>query len=703
MASTAAALTDTFVYMGIILLFYIFLTKLLKLATQNMNKPHAMPVIDDFYKTYGYTYDYVFVFNVFGEDDQRDPYASKYSMRNIIERLNKTQMETKYFYSIQRDEIYVKVRASPNRLKSEASRINYVLQLDPSKLQAKAAMGKKDKADYIWKPIKIVDEYGVSRFHPYDYIYSFYDKEADDEDLYRLYPAANNRKHIFRGVDRINLIFSIFQASTQPQPPGAGLNISKLIATKTVLACFPLHDNDELKALQRKWLDLTSPPWNQPVLKIKDYFGDRIGLYFLYLGHYVELLIWPAILGAITYTVRQIYFESENFLMPYYTAFMVIWSTFFIEIWKRKQSTASMQWGTKGFEDEEQDRPLFDGMTIESPIHGGEMTYFAPEQKAKRNNLAVSAVIVMIDCVIAIVAGIYIFQYFLSQPANHRYVQVLKIDLAPIIASGLNAVVIVVLNVLYQGVAVKLNDYENHRTDTQYEDALISKIFAFQLVNSFAALTFVAFVKSFIGIICIRADCTGEVAASLSTIFIAQLVVRALVQVVVRKVMQDIKERNESSGTLPGQFPTPIEQQYVLDEYPEMLGTLRDYSELVVQYGYTVLFVAAFPLAPTLAFVSSFIQIRIDGWKLCQAFRRPQPKKAEDIGVWQTMVEILSVLGVVYNYALIFFTGRYLVDVKWSYRWILFVAAEHATLFSKFIIGELIDDVPEDVEIQLKR
>ena len=48
------------------------------------------------------------------------------------------------------------------------------------------------------------------------------------------------------------------------------------------------------------------------------------------------------------------------------------------------------------------------------------------------------------------------------------------------------------------------------------------------------------------------------------------------------------------------------------------------FHSLVIQFGYTVLFVAAFPLAPTMAFISSYIQIRIDGWKLCQAFRRPQ-------------------------------------------------------------------------------
>jgi hypothetical protein len=35
--------------------------------------------------------------------------------------------------------------------------------------------------------------------------------------------------------------------------------------------------------------------------EIKDYFGHRIGLYFLYLQHYVTLLIVPAFLGFITF------------------------------------------------------------------------------------------------------------------------------------------------------------------------------------------------------------------------------------------------------------------------------------------------------------------------------------------------------------------------------------------------------------------
>ena len=89
---------------------------------------------------------------------------------------------------------------------------------------------------------------------------------------------------------------------------------------------------------------------------------------------------------------------------------------------------------------------------------------------------------------------------------------------------------------MYGSISIQLNDYENHRTETEYEDNLISKIFIFQLVNSFAALTYVSFIKYFLGITCVNNDCIGDSAASLSTIFIVRLVTSAVVNVFVRKV-----------------------------------------------------------------------------------------------------------------------------------------------------------------------
>ena len=63
-----------------------------------------------------------------------------------------------------------------------------------------------------------------------------------------------------------------------------------------------------------------------------------------------------------------------------------------------------------------------------------------------------------------------------------------------------------------------------------------------------------------------------------------------------------------------------------------LLCSFKTYSRsLSLHFLFTFLFTYRIP-APTLAFVSAYIQIRIDGWRLCQAHRRPQPKTAEDMG-----------------------------------------------------------------------
>ncbi len=62
--------------------------------------------------------------------------------------------------------------------------------------------------------------------------------------------------------------------------------------------------------------------------------------------------------------------------------------------------------------------------------------------------------------------------------------------------------------------------------------------------------------------------------------------------------------------------PSSLERESCLEEYDPSLGTLEDYAQIFIQYGYVTLFVAACPLAPFLAYISNYIEVRSDGWKL---------------------------------------------------------------------------------------
>ncbi len=82
-----------------------------------------------------------------------------------------------------------------------------------------------------------------------------------------------------------------------------------------------------------------------------------------------------------------------------------------------------------------------------------------------------------------------------------------------------------VLNIVYTRVAIYLNDYENHRTDTEYEDNLIAKIFGFQVINSYSQIVYVAFIKVFIFPCTEDMQCLTNVQLTLSSIFAARLLV----------------------------------------------------------------------------------------------------------------------------------------------------------------------------------
>lgn len=67
---------------------------------------------------------------------------------------------------------------------------------------------------------------------------------------------------------------------------GCALNLVELQVKECIVAYFPLHDPTELKSLKDKWFSWKFAPWAQPLGLIKDYFGEKVGLYFAWLGEF---------------------------------------------------------------------------------------------------------------------------------------------------------------------------------------------------------------------------------------------------------------------------------------------------------------------------------------------------------------------------------------------------------------------------------
>lgn len=72
---------------------------------------------------------------------------------------------------------------------------------------------------------------------------------------------------------------------------GCALNLVDLQAKECIVAAFPLHEFAELTALKDQWFSWKFAPWGQPLVAIKDYFGEKVGLYFAWLGASLACLL----------------------------------------------------------------------------------------------------------------------------------------------------------------------------------------------------------------------------------------------------------------------------------------------------------------------------------------------------------------------------------------------------------------------------
>lgn len=150
---------------------------------------------------------------------------------------------------------------------------------------------------------------------------------------------------------------------------------------------------------------------------------------------------------------------------------------------------------------------------------------------------------------------------------------------------------------------------------------------------------------------------------------------------------------------LQNTFVAPEQMQKSYESYDEPLD---DYMEIVIGYGYVVLFGVAFPFTPLMALFLCIVELRVDAWKLCNLTRRPFPSKDGSIGIWLKVTQAMAVAGVITNVGVIIFTTDVFDSASSQQQWITFFIIEHALLIFKISLSAVIPDKPSYVEDGLK-
>uniref|UniRef100_A0A6U4EFG3 Anoctamin transmembrane domain-containing protein n=1 Tax=Phaeomonas parva TaxID=124430 RepID=A0A6U4EFG3_9STRA len=669
---------------------------------------------DHLYDNDGYGYDFVLVF------DPRDDFvpnprvsatcgeALSADAKDMLKKMIQFELQLRAFWSAERDEIFVKVRAPLHVIERVADLIDMTLEVDPVELKKLTVSGTRgDDGGWRVEPIFINEDPMYCQYTPFEFIYGVYDTDEERKRLFKkkLRSPPGGRDHPFTGCVRLKLMQEIFTnrhllgfnlnhiRNNQGQPGEKNPGLKQY---------FPLHNDHKVRELENKWIKWYKLPWTEePFDDIKEYFGEQIGLYFVFLNHYLIWLTVPAVagLGVQFNVLGTMNTQAEG--VPPFIVLVSCWCILMLEFWKRKEVDTAMKWGTRGFR-VSRERPGFRGVDIKSYIDGESILYYPPNEKFQKVVRSSIIIFTSVMLVLAVVGSIFAFRYALLISGNS-----LAEEYAPVAASVLNAISIQVLNYFYGSLADALTEEENHRTFDEFENALIFKLFAFQFVNSYSSFFYIAFLQQGIEGDCGTATCMDALATNMATIFTVALSVGNVVEVVLPLLSAHYKvkalmDKMESQGV---EYISLCEFQAMQEEYDASSGTMDDYLELTVQFGFVVLFAAALPAAPFMAWISNYFEYRFDAIKLIKVLQRPMPRPAETIGSWLVIFQTLSIVAVVTNAGLMCFTFEDIWDIEWTVEGRLwtFIIFQYFVFVCMYVLELAVPDIADDTETQIQR
>ncbi|XP_041776647.1 anoctamin-8 isoform X5 [Anopheles merus] len=527
---------------------------------------------------------------------------------------------------------------------------------------------------------------------------------------------------------------------------------------------FPLHETTALQQLQSSWVRKFFAP--QPLDDIAAYFGVKVALYFAWLGHYTCALCVPAVLGTILYAGLWGRGQTaQDIGHVIFSLFNVAWASLYLEAWRRYSVELAFRWGTLSTPPEllEPPRPLYKGPLEESSVTGRLEPKEAPAWQRRAFRYLVSFPIIGLCLVLVFVvmflmlrlqdwldqhlpyssAGLWECMCIVSQDWwDAKLPEQGVFSCLSVIPKVLLAGAITLMDEAYYKLAVWLNDKENYRLQSKYENHLIAKVALFQFVNSFLSLFYIAFylrdqdkLKEQLAGLLISRQIIGNLRESAWPYLVEQWRLAKLsfkmwgalsptqehppnvassaststsaltVGSGDGKPLDEGKSPSEfsSSSTPPKRSIGQAEVESSLYKYD---GTFSDHLEMLVQMGYVVLFSAAFPLAGLCALANNLLEIRSDAFKLAHVHQRPFGQRVANIGTWQNALGMLGLAAVIVNCALIGLSGQ--VSRLWpgltsTQTVILIVALEHIMLGLRSALTWLLPELPSWLAAEIAR
>lgn len=213
------------------------------------------------------------------------------------------------------EDVYILFRTPIERLQAFADNTDFPLLMDSHEIESRL------KA----LDVEIAHRPDIVKYRPYEKIYGKYSNKPE---LYDLYWCEPGMKHPFHEIVRLKLGALILES--RQIGGGQNLKIRRYLKSGWMKGCFPLHNRASSELIERKWVRY--PFQNLPLTDMKNYFGEKIGLYFGFVEHYTFCLAIPAFVGAPCQMAIYITGDYSAPFLPFFSFFLALWSVCMLEV-----------------------------------------------------------------------------------------------------------------------------------------------------------------------------------------------------------------------------------------------------------------------------------------------------------------------------------------------------------------------------------
>lgn len=208
--------------------------------------------------------------------------------KNMVQSLYKLGFELQIYRGKKESEIVVLIRLPLERARDYAEESEIDMLLDEHKAES---LLRRGDAERNIAPAVIEHRPDITAYRPCQFIYAPYRSRL--EHLYQFDHTIEGPPHPFSELVRLKMCAMLLQSRL---PTDADtLHVRKAITQNKLLACFPLHSPAKVRALQTQWSRY--PHDSLPLDGIKEYFGEKVCLYFAFADHLSAALVYPAVIG----------------------------------------------------------------------------------------------------------------------------------------------------------------------------------------------------------------------------------------------------------------------------------------------------------------------------------------------------------------------------------------------------------------------